>query len=290
MSKKNDLVGQKFGTLTPKEIIGVKRGRRVWLCTCDCGNTKEVVRDDLLSGNVKSCGQCQRSTMPKDLTGQIFGKLTVIAKAENKGVKTAWLCRCECGKEKVIKTNRILQGGATGCGCEINYNKVNYSGRRFGRLLVIEKFARQGSHMHYLCQCDCGQNKIVSSSCLKSKNTNSCGCLQKELASKLMSSKRGALNPSWKGGISLDDPRNTKEYSDWRKGVIKRDKCCQICGDAHNLEAHHLYSFVDNPLRRHDIENGVALCWTCHKVFHIDHGSGSNTPEQFHCFKSSLGL
>ena len=32
----------------------------------------------------------------KDLTGQHFGKLTVLEKADNIGKKTAWLCECDC--------------------------------------------------------------------------------------------------------------------------------------------------------------------------------------------------
>ena len=43
-----------------------------------------------------------------DLTGQRFGMLTVIAPAENIGSKTAWLCRCGCGRETVVKS----------CGCQ----------------------------------------------------------------------------------------------------------------------------------------------------------------------------
>lgn len=37
-----------------------------------------------------------------DLTGQTFGKLTVIARAENIGKQTAWRCRCSCGNECIV--------------------------------------------------------------------------------------------------------------------------------------------------------------------------------------------
>ena len=36
-----------------------------------------------------------------DLTGQRYGKLTVLRPAENVGVKTAWVCRCDCGSETI---------------------------------------------------------------------------------------------------------------------------------------------------------------------------------------------
>lgn len=56
--------------------------------------------------------------MPKalDLTGQKFGKLTVISKSENKKGKTYWLCRCECGKEKEVQTSHLRSGATKSCG------------------------------------------------------------------------------------------------------------------------------------------------------------------------------
>ena len=53
-----------------------------------------------------------------DLTGQRFGKLTVLAPAENIGTRTAWLCRCDCGQETVVTTLRLRDGRRTSCGCD----------------------------------------------------------------------------------------------------------------------------------------------------------------------------
>lgn len=52
-----------------------------------------------------------------DLTGQRFGKLTVLAPAENIGGRTAWLCRCDCGNETAVRTNRLRSGHTSSCGC-----------------------------------------------------------------------------------------------------------------------------------------------------------------------------
>ena len=52
-----------------------------------------------------------------DLTGQRYGHLTVTGPAENVGSRTAWLCRCDCGKEAVVKTNRLRGGRTVSCGC-----------------------------------------------------------------------------------------------------------------------------------------------------------------------------
>lgn len=53
-----------------------------------------------------------------DLTGQRFGKLTVLEPAANVSTKTAWLCRCDCGKEAVVTTQRLRDGHRTSCGCD----------------------------------------------------------------------------------------------------------------------------------------------------------------------------
>ena len=63
------------------------------------------------------------------------------------------------------------------------------TGQRFGRLVVIE---RVESHIQpsgqrktrWLCQCDCGNTKIVQYSQLKSGKTKSCGCLAREKSKK----------------------------------------------------------------------------------------------------------
>jgi hypothetical protein len=55
-----------------------------------------------------------------DMTGQSFGRLTVIGRAENAGKRTRWLCRCECGGEKPFQRGDLLFGRAVSCGCYRN--------------------------------------------------------------------------------------------------------------------------------------------------------------------------
>lgn len=71
----------------------------------------------------------------KDLTGQRFGKLVVIKRAEDyvspKGyVSTNWLCRCDCGKETVVRRCNLISGGSRSCGCErvIHPNRLTHGG------------------------------------------------------------------------------------------------------------------------------------------------------------------
>ena len=49
-----------------------------------------------------------------NLLGQRYGRLVVIATAENIGWRTAWLCRCDCGRQLVVKTYHLRSGHEIG--------------------------------------------------------------------------------------------------------------------------------------------------------------------------------
>ena len=54
----------------------------------------------------------------KDLTGQVFGRLTAIkvcGQTSNKTLK--WLCKCSCGNYTVVPSSRLRIGGVKSCGC-----------------------------------------------------------------------------------------------------------------------------------------------------------------------------
>ena len=52
-----------------------------------------------------------------DITGNKYGRLTVLGFSHSKNRKSYWLCRCTCGKEKVIYGNSLKSGDTTSCGC-----------------------------------------------------------------------------------------------------------------------------------------------------------------------------
>ena len=52
-----------------------------------------------------------------DLTGQRFGRLTVLEATENVGGRTAWKCLRDCGKEVVVKSYHLRNGHVRSCGC-----------------------------------------------------------------------------------------------------------------------------------------------------------------------------
>ena len=54
-----------------------------------------------------------------DLTGQRFGRWTVVARAgtDATGKNSAWLCRCDCGNEKIVSKVSLKNGSSKSCGC-----------------------------------------------------------------------------------------------------------------------------------------------------------------------------
>ncbi|WP_373750312.1 hypothetical protein [Jeotgalibaca porci] len=53
-----------------------------------------------------------------DLSGEVYGKLTVIKRVENdKHGKARWLCRCECGNESTPNGADLRSGKSRSCGC-----------------------------------------------------------------------------------------------------------------------------------------------------------------------------
>ena len=138
----------------------------------------------------------------KDLAGQRFGRLVAIKYDGSHRGHAMWLCRCDCGGEKRAHSPDLQSGNTRSCGCL--YRAANVSkthdlvGRRFGMLVVVEKaepydvlergVRRQRNQ--WLCQCDCGKEKVVRGGNLQSGTVRSCGCLLY---------RTGPTRPNWKG-------------------------------------------------------------------------------------------
>lgn len=52
-----------------------------------------------------------------DLTGQRFGRLTVIGIDDRGTRKTYFYCKCDCGNVKSIRSDSLLAGAIQSCGC-----------------------------------------------------------------------------------------------------------------------------------------------------------------------------
>lgn len=58
--------------------------------------------------------------------------------------------------------------------------KLELTGKRFGRLVVIQREGSKDKKATWLCKCDCGRESVVVSNSLTSGKTKSCGCISRE--------------------------------------------------------------------------------------------------------------
>lgn len=125
--------------------------------------------------------------------------------------------------------------------------KIDFIGRRFGRLVVISEAPKHGKNRKWNCLCDCGRSVVVFGDNLKRGLTRSCGCLHSEITQNVNSThkesktrlfhiwqnmKARCSNPSrldWKNyggkGISVcEEWRNSYEsFRDWANNNGYRD-------------------------------------------------------------------
>lgn len=109
---KNDIhPGSRFGSWT---VIALDDGqhRKKSLCRCDCGTERWVVNYTLRTGKSKSCGCKSYKEPPKYpiKTGDRIGHWTLIEQR-----RTKFLCRCDCGSERLISAYNLMHGRALEC-------------------------------------------------------------------------------------------------------------------------------------------------------------------------------
>ena len=123
----------------------------------------------------------------RDIAGMRFGRLVAIEFVGTRkfgagDLQAEWRCRCDCGKEILRRSITLLASlkkkrpVSTSCGCARPSKRLNLSGKRFGKLLVIDFASSENAIVKWRCRCDCGQETLVRTVNLRSGHTTSCGC------------------------------------------------------------------------------------------------------------------
>ena len=117
--------------------------------------------------------------------GDVIGRLTIISSKIRKNSRWYYKCKCECGNEKLIRSDHLRKKETISCGC-VHIEKVrealmeDLSGQHFGSLTVLSISQEKESNkrgVYWSCKCDCGKIKDICSADLKSGHAKSCGCL-----------------------------------------------------------------------------------------------------------------
>ena len=141
----------------------------------------------------------------KDLTGQKFGRLTVLRLSEKRNPvngKILWECKCDCGNPEIVyaTSGNLKQGFKTSCGCahaeqfqDVLKNNINdLTGKRFGSVIALYMIDNTSPPIWH-CICDCGQEVNRPARSLYQGDATSCGCNRKNLRSSLIGLTFGKL-------------------------------------------------------------------------------------------------
>lgn len=83
-----DLTNHKFFRLTVVSEAPKIKGKRAWLCKCDCGQSRVILQDSICNGNTKSCGCLMKETSAKSCA--ITGKKNEIHGMEGTPTYRSW--------------------------------------------------------------------------------------------------------------------------------------------------------------------------------------------------------
>jgi hypothetical protein len=190
-----------FGKLTAisqSEQADPIPSRTKWAVRCECGNTLEVSKASLVSGNTKSCG-CRKSP---NLVGKRFGRLTVLQRAPSRPLSPhfLWQCQCSCGSLLEVFGSNLKRGHTTSCGCVRSGEEL--VGQVFGKWQVLHKDPSRAGK--FVCRCECGNTASIATQPLIS-GSRICRCLRAELRAELRAA----------------DPANNPEAEVFR-GMVRR--------------------------------------------------------------------
>lgn len=171
----------------------------------------------------------------KDLTGQVFGRLTVLERAENRGKRVYWRCRCTCGNEVEVRTDSLTSvdnrthKATRSCGClakdhakEIGHeNKgkllTDLIGVTNGKLTVLELTEDRTSWGApiWKCKCSCGNICYKNSNYIKKSKYANCGCETRSNGELLVRDILDENNINYIEQKTFDNCRYENNYPAW---------------------------------------------------------------------------
>lgn len=229
------------------------------------------------------------SCKTKDIRGMKFGRIVVkeIAEFRDANGHLRWICQCECGNLTASTAGNLMNGSTNSCGClkyELSLNSMvlDLTGHRYGRLTVISRVRDGNPVSRWLCKCDCGGAKIMSTGSLRDGGVRSCGCLAKEWSDKAIHLCHAAIKrlPFGVSRFNVLFKRYASQAA--RRGfsfdltaedcqIFFSSKCAycgiepsQVCSQP-GSNGYYVYNGIDrkNPLIGYSLDNCVAACKWC---------------------------
>ncbi|MFI2856871.1 hypothetical protein ACH6EH_06995 [Paenibacillus sp. JSM ZJ436] len=105
------------------------------------------------------------------LEGRRVGRLLIL---EYNSKNKRYLCICECGNYKELRSGDLNQSKVKSCGCILKERTPDLVGKKINMLTVLEKVSESGYSL-FLCECECGSQKIFRGKDLNQDKVKSCG-------------------------------------------------------------------------------------------------------------------
>lgn len=169
-----------------------------------------------------------------DLTGQKFERLTVIARAENSPCgMTKWLCRCDCGAERIVFAKHLRSGATKSCGC---FSADTTSKRNF-------KHGQTNSRIFGIWQDI--KNRCLNPKCEKYSYYGGRGIsICKEWRFNFMSFHDWAIKNGYQNNLTIDRENNNGDYEPsncrWVTMTVQANNKSNNRIIAHNGQEHTL--------------------------------------------------
>lgn len=252
-----DLTNMKFGKLTVIKKVGINsHGHSLWLCQCECGNEKTIMRGSLIGGRTKSCGclkkECSEETRRKMSEKRKGRKHTEESKAKMRGRKQT--------EESKHKRSEALKGKP-----KTKEHKRKLSESRIGKYKGENNPHYKGGITpitNYLRHMNIVEDWFISTK----KQANFICQLTNKPSSDLHTHHLYSFS-------------NIVENGHNKYGITIKNQVKDYTSEELELLENYVATW------HKDNSNAIVLCKDVHFLFHKLYGKGNNTPEQYIEFK-----
>ena len=102
----------------------------------------------------------------------------------------------------------------------------NLTGKQFSKLTVLHRVKNKTRHAKWLCVCQCGNKIEAFATNLKTGNTQSCGCLNKQLIAKRSTTHNSSHTTEYKAWDSMKHRCYNKNYHLYHRYGARGIKVC----------------------------------------------------------------
>lgn len=224
----------------------------------------------------------------KDILGQVFGRLTVVALSSKRGKSgnAYWLCLCCCGNEKIISQTSLRIGETQSCGClklekdiqrikDYHTSRLKQTHCKRGHLFTVDNTYKKPSGQRSCKVCKRQRQQDNTEKAREANRASYKRHREKRLAHNRIYWKQNyAKNPEYYIAMAENyrSRKNNAPVTDftlgeWKILLDEFGSMCAYCGEIHpKLTQDHMI-----PLSRggsHTYENIVPACKSCNSRKH----------------------